>query len=79
MTMTSRNAGFYGTDAESYYLTPSGRAYAFASGDFDGVREINAVPANATPLDGLMTPEECIEVCREIEAESGETLIEEAE
>lgn len=75
MATTTLKTGFYGTDSETYYLTPAGRAWV-SSVDFDGVREVTAVPAEATPLDGLMTPDECIDFCRHVEEESGERLIE---
>jgi hypothetical protein len=79
MNATIKTAGFYGTDSENYYLTPAGKTWAFGSGDFDGVREIAEMPENATSTDGLTTPDEAIDILRQIEVEGGETLVETAE
>jgi hypothetical protein len=79
MSTTTRPAGFYGTETESYYVTPAGRTWAFGSGDFDGVKEIAGLPDNTVSADGLITPEEATDVLGQIEAESGETLLEAAE
>ncbi len=76
MNTTKTAAGFYGTDSESYYVTPAGRVWAYGSGDFDGVREIEALPADATDAADLMTPEEMADIIGQVQAESGEVLIE---
>lgn len=77
MTTTTK-AGFYGTDTDTCYVTPAGRVWLVASEDeLPTVREIDSLPEGATSLDGMITPEEAIEWCKQIEAESGEVLVEE--
>ena len=71
----TRTTGFYATDAEAFYMAPSGRSWAVSSPDFDGIREC-PIPEEATSADDLLTPEECLDYCRQVEAESGERLIE---
>lgn len=76
----SRVFGFCGTDVETYYISPSGRAWIIQSEDdlgTDDPVEILAsdIPDSATMVDGLMTPREAILQLRRIEAVSGEKLI----
>jgi hypothetical protein len=75
MTTTSET-GFYATDNETFYRTPAGRAWIVSSPDFDGIREIGQIPSEAISANQFLTPEESIDYCRQIEAESGESLIE---
>jgi hypothetical protein len=79
-TTLTLTAGFYATDAGVFYLTPAGRLWIVSSPDFDGIREVGPadLPADATPADDLLTPDECIGYCLSVEAESGETLTETA-
>jgi hypothetical protein len=75
----STKPGFYGTDSGTYYVTPSGRAWVVQGDDLiEYPREIEAVPAGALPVDGLMDPDQAVDFLRAIEYWSGETLIEEA-
>lgn len=72
--------GFYANRIEVFYLH-GGRAFVVASPDFDGVREIRPgdLPGDIEPADGLLTPEEAADCCRQLEAEFGLTLVESAE
>lgn len=51
-----------------------------SSPDFDGLREIDpaGVPEGATTADQLLTPAERSDYLRQVEAESGESLVESA-
>lgn len=79
MTTRTKATGFYGTDSETYYVTPAGRVWIVASEDYLGTQdpvEIDGLPDTATPVDGLMTPDEKAENLGRIEKVSGESLIE---
>lgn len=75
MAIEAPKSGFYGTDHSTFYVTPAGRIYA-SSVDFDGIREVRGLDEGATPIDGLMTPDEAIEFIKAVEAESGESILE---
>lgn len=71
--------GFYGTDTDTYYVTPAGHIWQVQSADDLGTDEPvlrESLPFDATSCDGLVTPEEALEHCRRIEAAGGEELIE---
>lgn len=71
-------AGFYGNDNEVFYFTPTGRVWLVASADdLPEVREVFEVPSDFVSLDQLITPEEAIEYCRQIQEASGEILLSE--
>jgi hypothetical protein len=75
---TTRTAGFYGNDSDVVYVTPSGRVWLVASeDDLPAVRELAEMPEGLTGLAGLMTPEECIDYCRQVEEAGGEHLLSE--
>ena len=77
----ARPAGFYATYHEQYYVTPGGRAWVVASIDDLGTEapvEIGLMPRYARPIGGLLTPAECIEHCRRIEAVCDEVLLTDA-
>jgi hypothetical protein len=81
MMSETRTCGFHASDAETYYVAPDGRAWIVQSGDDLGTTdpvEIDPVriPADAQPVDGLLTPGEAIEHCRRIERVSGLSLVE---
>lgn len=77
MNATETQCGFYGTDTDTYYVAPSGRIWIVASEDeLPDVAERVALPADAAPADDLLTPDERLSYCRQIEAASGEKLIE---
>lgn len=79
MTTMNLTCGFYGTDTDTCYVTPAGRVWLVACEDeLPTVREIDSLPDGATSLDGMVTPEEAIDWCRQIQTASGEVLIEEA-
>ena len=75
MATATKTAGFYGTEIETFYATPAGRAWIVASPDFDGIREIDGIPDGAASLDGLIDPAEAIGYCQQVQDESGEVLI----
>jgi hypothetical protein len=70
--------GFYGTDTETYYLAPSGRAWIVQSNDDLGTDEPieRSIPDDAIPVDDLLTIAERIEHLTRIESISDEELIE---
>jgi hypothetical protein len=75
----TNTTGFYATDTDVFYVTPSGRIFLVASDDSgSSVEEMDEMPQGATPADSLLTPQECISHCRRVEVASGEKLIEEA-
>lgn len=76
---TKLSTGFYATDTDTYYVTPSGRIWVVQSEDdlgTDAPVEVREVPEGAIEADDLMTHDEAIEHCRRIEVEGGESLIE---
>ena len=84
MPKTKRlEAGFYGTDSDVYYVTPSGRAFLVATNDTidlsNGPREVSVagVAKSAEPISPrLMEPEEVARWLKDVEDETGETLVE---
>jgi hypothetical protein len=78
--MATQATGFYATTDEVFYVAPSGRAWIVSSPDLDGIKEIDpaGLPASAVAACDLLTPDEALDYCRQIQEESGETLIEEA-
>ena len=71
--------GFYGNDFDTCYVTPSGRIWVVASVDeLPNVFELFAMLDGATSLDGMVTPEEAINWVKQVEAASGETILESA-
>jgi hypothetical protein len=78
--MAIRTTGFYATTDEVFYVAPSGRAWVVSSPDRDGIKEIDpaGLPALAVEAGDLLTPDEALDYCRQVQDESGETLIEEA-
>lgn len=82
MAPTTLKSGFYGTNVETYYVTPTGRAWIVQSDDDLGTLDpveiaADRLPSDARPVDDLVTPEEAIDHCRRIEAVSGEVLVRE--
>jgi hypothetical protein len=76
MTATKPKCGFYANDTETYYVTPSGRIWIVTSeDDLPDVAERVSMPDDATLVDELLTPDECVGYCRQIEAVSSEKLI----
>lgn len=81
MTNATLKTGFYANDVDTFYVTPSGRAWLVGSDDdLPGVKEIKPedLPSDIEPADDILTPDEAIKHCEDIQAESGEILIEEA-
>jgi hypothetical protein len=79
MSNATKTAGFYATDTDTFYVTPSDRVWLVGSEDeLPTVREMDELPAEAADLSGIVTPEEAIGYCRQIEEASGETLLESA-
>lgn len=81
MTTRTRACGFYGTDAEIYYVAESGRAWIIGSADdlgTDDPVEIRAadIPAGATPVGGMLMPAEAIDYLHRIESAHDVKLIE---
>ena len=80
MANDARQPGFYMTATDFWYLTPAGRVWLIGSEDMgpDEPVQHQRLPRNATPADDLLTPDECIDHCRRIEAECDEVLLTDA-
>lgn len=75
----SKFAGFYGNTTEVFYFTPSGRVWLVASEDeLPEPREVSRIPADIEKIDQMVTPEEAINYCQQIQELSGEILLTEA-
>lgn len=77
MTTENKASGFRATNDETFLIVPSGRAWIVSSPDFDGIKEVDPadIPGDAVPADDLLTPDECLGYCRQVQEESGEQLI----
>ena len=70
-------SGFYGNDCDTCYVAPSGRIWLVASADeISTVQELTEMPDGATDMDEMVTPQEAINWVRQVETESGETILE---
>lgn len=81
MATQTLKSGFYGTDAEVYYVAESGRAWIVGSADDLGTQdpveiEVADIPAGATLVDGFLMPAEAIDHLHRIEAAHDVKLIE---
>jgi hypothetical protein len=74
---TSKTSGFYGNGADLFYVTPTGRVWIVASvDDSPGVTETDELPEDVENLDKMLTAQEAIDYCLQVQEESGEVLIE---
>lgn len=76
MTTKTLASGFYGTEGETLYVTPSGRIWVTQSDELrDHPFEVKELPAGAVACGSGMDPETAEDMLRLIEAESDERLI----
>lgn len=73
MNATKRTGGFYATDEEVFYITPSGRSWIVASPDGGPDPEeikVSDIPEDATEVDNSLTGDEQAEYMRAVEVVS---------
>ena len=75
-------AGFWGSaqTGETYYFTPTGRIWLVSSEDDlpeprELIEHVSEIPDDIDRIDKMVTPEEAIAWCRQIQEISGEILL----